>query len=606
MRSGGNRSDNITVLSIVMKALATTFRRLRFVFVVLFVGVIAVALLELVPPLLLKRIIDSHLTVGQLDGIWVVAAYYVLALLGTSIIGFGLVFINSYLGQNLVLELRFAMADHLAKLPLSYYNRTPMGDTMSRLTSDAETVSAIFSQGGGGGAGGGGLSNLPVDLVKIIAIVIAMFVLSPSLTIIVLAALPVVYLVSNYFRRNIYRLQLQVRRSVGAINAFLQETFSGMRIVKAYGREQQYDGYFQQPLANNLKAVNSVAVYDAYFPGVMQIIRVITIAAVVWFGARTGVDERLAISIGGLAAMADLIGRLFQPIEALAMEFQTLQRALAGLKRISELLIEKPEEKGAAQHIPSVSLPPSNSNVVEIRNLSFGYQPGKPVLKDVSLSVPQGRKIAIVGRTGSGKTTLMNLVAGLYPPDGGAVSILGYNPYQVDPRDRRKLLGVVPQSVHIFEGTIRENITLRDELISLEAIEKAAKTVGLHDYISGLEKGYDTPLGMGGINLSFGQSQLLSMARAIVSDPALLLLDEPTSGMDAVTEAAIFKAFRTISRDRSLITVSHRLSGIVDADEVHIMASGRIVQSGTPEKLAGERGWYSVFHQLEALGWKMD
>ncbi|MBI2836556.1 MAG: ABC transporter ATP-binding protein, partial [Chloroflexi bacterium] len=460
--------------------------------------------------------------------------------------------------------------------------------------------------GGGGGAGGGGLGNLPIDLIKIIAIVIAMFALSPGLTLIVLATVPVVYLVSSYFRRNVYRVQLQVRRTVGSINAFLQETFSGMRIVKSYGKEEQYDEHFQKPLENNLKAANSAAVYDAYFPVVMQVIRVITVGAVVWFGARTGVNERLAISIGALAAMADLVGRLYSPIEALAMEFQTLQRALAGLKRISELLVEKPEEKGVAQRIPSVILPGWGANVAEIRGLSFSYQPGKPVLRNVSFSVPQGRKIAIVGRTGAGKTTLMNLVAGLYPPDEGAISVLGYNPFQVDPRDRRKLLGVVPQNVHIFEGTIRENIALRDGQISLQAVEKAARTVGLHEHIMGLEKGYDTVLGVGGTSLSFGQSQLLSMARAIVSDPALLLLDEPTSGMDAVTEAAIFKAFREISRDRSIITISHRLSGVIDADEVHIMASGRIVQSGTPEKLAGESGWYSVFHQLEALGWKMD
>ena len=588
-----------------MKALAATFRRLWFVFVLLFIGAVAVALLELVPPLLLKTIIDSYLNAGRLDGIWLMAAYYVLTSVGASFIGFGQAFINSYLGQNLVLELRFAMADHLTKLPLSYYSRNPLGDTMSRLTSDAETVSALFSQSGGGG-GGMGLSNLPVDVIKIIAILIAMFALSPGLALIVLAAVPVVYFASNYFRQNTYRTQLQVRRTVGAINAFLQETFSGIRILKAYGKESQYDGYFQKPLEDNLQASNSSAVYDAYFPGVMQIIRAVTIAVVVWFGAKTGLDERLAISIGGLAAMADLIGRLFTPIEALALEFQTLQRAMAGLKRISELLAEETEERGTAQRISPVNLARRDGNVTEIRNISFSYQPGKPVLKNVSLFVPRGRKIAIVGRTGAGKTTLLNLVAGLYTSDEGSISVLGFNPYHVDPRDRRKLLGVVPQRVHLFEGTIRENITLRDEQISLEAIEKATKMVGLHEYIIGLEKGYDTFIGVAGTSLSFGQSQLLSLARAIVSDPALLLLDEPTSGMDAVTEATIFSAFRNISKDRTLITISHRLSGIVDADEVHIMASGRIVQSGTPEKLAGESGWYSVFHQLEGLGWKMD
>ncbi|MEK7354419.1 MAG: ABC transporter ATP-binding protein, partial [Chloroflexota bacterium] len=440
MPNGRNKNSNTTVLSVVMKALAATFRRLWFVFVLLFIGAVAVALLELVPPLLLKTIIDSYLNAGRLDGIWLMAAYYVLTSVGASFIGFGQAFINSYLGQNLVLELRFAMADHLTKLPLSYYSRNTLGDTMSRLTSDAETVSALFSQSGGGG-GGMGLSNLPVDVIKIIAILIAMFALSPGLALIVLAAVPVVYFASNYFRQNTYRTQLQVRRTVGAINAFLQETFSGIRILKAYGKESQYDGYFQKPLEDNLQASNSSAVYDAYFPGVMQIIRAVTIAVVVWFGAKTGLDERLAISIGGLAAMADLIGRLFTPIEALALEFQTLQRAMAGLKRISELLAEETEERGTAQRISPVNLARRDGNVTEIRNISFSYQPGKPVLKNVSLFVPRGRKIAIVGRTGAGKTTLLNLVAGLYTSDEGSISVLGFNPYHVDPRARRKLLG---------------------------------------------------------------------------------------------------------------------------------------------------------------------
>ncbi|OGO39079.1 MAG: hypothetical protein A2147_06085 [Chloroflexi bacterium RBG_16_57_8] len=450
------------------------------------------------------------------------------------------------------------------------------------------------------------MGNLLVDVVKIVAILIAMFVLSPGLALIVLAAVPVVYFVSRYFRRNTYRIQLRVRRTVGAINGFLQETFSGMRIVKAYGKESQYDGYFNKPLADNLNATNSVAVYDAYFPCVMQVIRAATIAAVVWFGARTGVDERLAISIGGLAAMADLVGRLFTPVEAITAEFQTLQRALAGLKRISELLGEKTEEKGALPSIVLTGPVRGGSNLAEIRNVSFAYEPGNPVLKDISLFVPRGRKIAVVGRTGAGKTTLLNLIAGLYPSTQGTISVLGYDPHRIRAEDRRRLLGVVPQRVHLFEGTIRENITLRDERIPLEAIERASKTVGLHEYVSGLEKGYDTLIGVGGTNLSFGQSQLLSLARAVVSDPVLLLLDEPTSGMDAVTEATICKAFRAISGDRTIITISHRLSGIVDADEVHIMASGRIVQSGTPGKLAGEKGWYSVFSQLEGLGWRVD
>ncbi len=601
--SQNKNGNNLTALKILGRALSDTFHKMWFMFILMFLTAVSAMLLELVPPLLLKSIIDNYLNVRELSGIWTAAAFYLAASLGTSILGFSQVFINSYIGQNILLNLRLYMAEHLNRLPMSYYSRTPVGETMSRLTSDVETVNTIFASSSGTSMG---LGNLLTDVVKIIGILVAMYFISPVLSLIVLGAVPVVYFVSNYFRKNVYRTQLDVRRSVGRINTFLQETFSGMKIVKSYGKEQHYEDGFQKPLAANLTAVNAAAVYDSYFPCVMMTIRAVTIAVVVWFGARTDINAALAITIGSLAAMTDLITRLFSPIDQLSLEFQTLQQALAGLKRIVELLLEKPEEKSEAQRIPAGFAPSKSVPAVTVKGLGFSYQDDKPVLRNVTLTVPQGKRVAIVGRTGAGKTTLMNLIAGLYQPGSGDISILGFDPYEVDPADRRRLLGVVPQNVYLFEGTIRENITLRDESIPQEAVEKAAKTVGLHDHIAGLEKGYDTLLGVEGTKLSFGQSQLLSLARAIVSDPAILLLDEPTSGVDAVTEANIFQAFRRVAENRTIITISHRLSGIIDADEVHIMSGGRIVQSGAPEKLAGESGWYSVYRQLENLGWKMD
>ena len=589
-------------LSILGKAISAVFRRMWLAFVLMLLTAVGVALLELVPPLLLRRIVDTYLNAKTLQGIWVPAAYYLAASLGGSAFSFGQAFVATLIGQNVLLELRLFMADHLARLPVSFYNRTPVGEVMSRLTSDVETVNTIFSSGATTTMG---LTNALTDLVKILGILAAMLVLSPSLSLIVIAAIPVVYLVSDYFRRNIYKTQLEVRRSVGAINTFLQETFSGMKVVKAYGKEAEYEDHFQNPLNTQLKAVNRAAVFDSYFPCIMQVVRAATIATVIWVGAKTGVNDRLALTIGGLAAFADLVTRLFGPIDQLSLEFQTLQQALAGLKRITELLAQKPEERGEVQHLPKIITGNGNA-AAKIKNLTFAYQQGKPVLRDVSLNVPQGRRIAIVGRTGAGKTTLMNLTAGLFKPDSGTISVFGHDPHRVEPSERRRLLGVVPQNVYIFEGTVRENITLRDDSIPLESVQKAATTIGLHEFIQTLEKGYDTYLGVNGAKLSFGQTQLLSLARAIVGDPALLLLDEPTSGVDALTEAKIFDAFRKASKDRTIITISHRLSGIIDADEVHIMAQGRIVESGTPDSLAGKGGWYSVFRQLEDLGWKME
>jgi len=596
------RINNVTTRGVLRHTLAMAFRRAWPAFLGMILATAAAALLELVPPLLLRRIIDENLSVGQLSGISLVAVLYFLALLGSSIVGFTQVFVNRYIGQSMILQLRYYMAEHLSKLPMSYFNRTPMGDTISRLTSDVDAVSTIFSPG----PSPGGFSNLATDVFKIIAVLVGMFAISPRLALIVLAATPVVYLVSSFFRRNTYRAQTRVRKTVGGINIFLQETFNGARTLKAYGKEQEYSDRFQRPLGDNLKAVNNAAVYDAYFPCVMQIIRAAVVALVIWFGAKTGINETLAISIGSLAAMADLITRLFNPIDDITGQFQSLQQALAGLRRIVELLQEKPEEKWIQQGLNVKAPVYRNGTTVEVKGVDFSYRTGEPVLDNISLTVSPGARVAIVGRTGAGKTTLLNLMAGLYRPDKGRISVFGYDPYQVDASDRGKLLGAVPQSVHIFEGTIKENITLRNDRIPQGEVEKAARLVSLHDFILSLKDGYNTVLGVEGTKLSRGQSQLLSLARALVLDPPLLLLDEPTSGVDAVTEANIIRAFRDASQHRTIITISHRLSGILDADEVHIMNVGKIVESGKPEILAGKDGWYSVYRQLENAGWKIE
>jgi ATP-binding cassette subfamily B multidrug efflux pump len=580
--------------AVVAQALRTTFARARLLFVLLVIVAVGSMLAELMPPLLLRQIVDTHLKVDLAEGLWRLAAIYVAALVFSSSLGFAQAMITTYLGQNILLDLRLLMAEHLAKLPMRYYNTNAVGEIMSRLTSDVEVVNTLFSTG---------LVNAVANLFKAVGVLAAMYVISPLLCLITLLMVPLVYVLSNYFRKNMRQAQASVRRSVGSINAFLQETFSGLRTLKAYGQEEQTRDRFQQPLHANLKAVNHAAVYDSYLPCVMQVLRALTIAIVIYVGVRTNIAGVLGLTVGSLAAMADLIGRLFSPIEALSQEVQTLQQALAGLDRIAELLQTPAEERGERQNLTHIPAGDLKDGLVRVDGLRFGYAPDKPVLRQVSLTMTHGQKVAIVGRTGAGKTTLLNLIAGLYRPEQGELTICGYEPHRLDPTARRRLIGVVPQNVHVFEGTVRENITLRDDSISDESVLRAAKTVGLHDLIMSLPEGYDSRLGETNGKLSYGQTQLLALARAIVSDPILLLLDEPTSGLDAVTERAVFDAFRAAGRDRTILTISHRLSGVLDADQVHIMAHGEIVQSGAPDELAAEKGWYSVFKQLEDLGW---
>lgn len=586
-----------TNLSIIWAVLRGTFCKLKHYYVLLCISAAALMFLELLPPLLLKKIVDVYLKTEHMSDIWTTAVFYLLASLGSSTFSFVQTYITTYIGQNVLMELRLLMANHLTKLPMGYYSKTPVGEVMSRLTSDVESVNTLFSSG---------LISAFTDMMKVFGIAAAMYMINPVLCLIALIATPLIFMTANHFRTNMFKAQIGIRKVVGGINTYLQELFNGIRIVKSYGKEEEYKDRFQPHLHEYLKVNNHAAVYDSYFPCVLQVIRAFAIAVIVWVGAKTSDYDSVAVSIGSLAAFTDLAGRLFSPIEALGQQFQTIQQAMAGLKRIDEFLGEEPEEKGQAQYLNSTKEFDRENIYVEVKDVTFGYSKDKSILKNVSLKVESGRKVAIVGRTGAGKTSLMNLIAGLYGNWDGEIKISGIDPYRLSSKDRRKLIGVVPQNINIFEGTIKENITLRDDEIPQEAIENATKLVGMHDFIEELPEKYATLMGVSGIKLSFGQSQLLSLARAIVSDPPLLLLDEPTSGMDAITEEMIFKAFRLIGAKRTIITISHRLSGIIDADEVYIMASGRIVQSGPPKTLAGEKGWYNVFKQLEDLGWRYD
>ena len=584
-------------MSVIWTVLRSTFGKLKYFYILLCFSAVLLMFLELLPPMLLRKIIDVNLKFGDIFGTWMSAVLYLLASLGSSTFSFIQTYITSYIGQNILLELRLLMANHLKKLPMSYYSKTPVGEVMSRMTSDVESVNTLFSSG---------LINAFTDLMKIFGIVAAMYMISPALCVIALLATPVIFLTANYFRKNMFKAQIDIRNVIGGVNTYLQELFSGIRIVKSYGKEAEYKNRFQPHLNEYLKVNNHAAVYDSYFPCVLQVIRAFAIALILWMGAKTGNFDSMAFSIGGLAAFVDLAARLFNPIEALSQQFQTIQQAMAGLYRVEEFLSEEQEEKGEVQYLNHEKAFNGESIRVDVKNVSFGYSKDKTILKNVSLTVESGKKVAIIGRTGAGKTSLMNLIAGLYGCRDGEISISGIDPFRLSPENRRRLIGIVPQNINLFEGTSRDNITLRDHKISLEAVERAARLVGLDEFIQDLPGKYDTLLGVTGIKLSFGQNQLLSLTRAIVADPPLLLLDEPTSGLDAVTEEMIFKAFKAIGTKRTIITISHRLSGIIDADEVYIMASGEIVQSGPPEKLAGEKGWYNVFKQLEDLGWRYD
>ena len=556
--------------------------------ILLLLTVIAGMMLQILPALLIRQIIDEHFSKGLFEGVWRLAGLYLGVTAGASAVEFIKVIVTTWLGQQVLLDVRGRMAQRLSRLSMGYFSGTPVGEVMSRLTTDVDAVNTLFSAG---------LVSVVTDLLKVFGLAASLYILSPPLLWFALLSFPVIFMLSDFFRKRIYAMEKKVRVCISDIYTFIQEWLGGILTVKAYRMEETGEAKFRKPLSSYLAAINGISVYDSWFPCVMQTLRAIVIAIAVFLGASNGTALSLGLTAGTIAAAADLFGRLFAPIEALATQFQTVQQAMAGIGRIQEFARQPVEER--------VEIPqnPDYLQGIDIEGVQFEYG-SHTVLSDLDLSLAAGEKAVIVGRSGAGKTTLMNIVAGLYAPAQGRVRICGVDPFTLPAADRRRLLGVVPQTPQIFNGSVRDNITLRDDSIPLENVMRAARIAGIDKTIEALRQGYDTLLGEGEAGLSGGEVQLLSLARAIVMDPKVLLLDEPASGIDAGTEAAVFAAIRQASQGRTILSISHRLSGVIDADRVHILARGSIMESGTADELAGHGGWYAVYKRMEDAGWQ--
>ncbi len=563
----------------------------RFALLVI-AAVILGAVLSSVPSLILAQVV-SDLTLGIIENIWGLAFMYLGALALISINDFAREYGASVFSQKTLFNIRISMLSRLKKLPIKYYTSTPTGETISRFTDDIDVINSMFSAG---------VVTAVADMFKIVGFVVAIFLLSPTVGFIAIASLPVMYVCSNFFRINIFKKQVIVRKKVSDINTYISEMFSGLDTIKSYGKENFFSKRLTPVLERHRLAMNANSVYDAWFPCIMQVIRAVVIAlAVVIIAPNNPLIVGVGISVGAIAGIIDLLSKLFDPIDALANEVLVIQRAMAGVKRVNEFF-DKEIEREKQEFLNVREGMVIN---IEFTDMNFEYNQGEPVLNDITLTIAQGTKCALVGRTGSGKTTLMNIIAGMYTPVSGSVTIGGVDPYKLSPGSRRKLLGIVPQTVHIFSGSIKDNITLNDETITEQQVIEALKTTGLYDSVRSLPNGIHEPLNSEHKLLSFGQQQLLSLSRAIVTKPKVILLDEVTSGMDALTESTVLSAIKNIGEDTTIVTISHRLSGIIDADMVHILDGGKIRESGSPDDLTAKKGWYSIYKQLEDNNWKM-
>ena len=515
-----------------------------------------------------------------------------LTMAGLGLVGLALVSWVSYyllmsstawMGHSVLLTLRNQMFAHLQKLSLSFYDRNEVGRVMSRVQNDVTSLQELLTQG---------FFAVLANFIGLGVIMFWMFRLDWILAVTTMGVLPLLLIVLWIWQEHAKKAFIQVRQAIAVVNANLQENISGVRVIQSLNREDENMRRFDSVNAENLKANVSAAKLTAIVNPAVEVSVAISTAVVIVFGGMRVIDG--AIQIGVIVAFALFVQRFFDPVRELVMQYAQLQRAMAGGQRAFEVLDTKPEivDRPEAEPLPTVR------GEVRFDHVNFSYVPEVPVLNDVNLSVLPGETVALVGQTGSGKTTMTALIARLYDVTSGSIRIDGYDVRDVQRLSLARQMGVVLQDPFLFSGTVWENIRYGNPDASDEQVIQAAKAVGAHDFIMQLESGYDTVLEERGQNISLGQRQLLSFARAIAANPRIVVLDEATARVDSTTEAMIQKALGELLKGRTSFVIAHRLSTIRGADRIVAMQNGKIVEMGTHSELLALDGVYSRLYKM--------
>lgn len=564
-----------------------TVKNNKIIIVLLLVLVAASTVLNIVPPLIMKQLIDYNFTLKTDDKIISTAVIYIMVIYATGAVNFLKEAVLTILGQGITKDIRLLMMEKLEKLSASYFSKNESGQIASRLINDVDAVSSMFTSG---------IAGMVIDLFKIIGVLISVFYLSSGLGIISVVLLPAIYFITRFFQKKMLAAQVENRKQVGEVNNHIAESFKNIFMIKSFSRESYMENKYSLILENNYNTLEKVNFYDSIFSPVIRIIRAAVIAVVAVMSSEE--LAYLGISVGMAAASIDLISSLFTPVENLGMELQSIQKSLSGVKRVDEFLGEEEDIKNNVE----VSNMDLNRIEIKFNNVSFAYEKGKEVLKNISIQINPCENVAFTGRTGVGKSTLFKLVVGLLRPTEGNITINGTDVLHIPNKDKRKIFGYVEQNFHMIKGTVADQVSLGDKDISIDQIKNTLDMVGLLEYVEGLENGCDTVVKNDNI-FSQGQKQLLSIARALVNNPPVLILDEITANLDSVTEEKIVSVLERAGENRTILSISHRLSSMAAADKIVILENGKVKNSGTPEMLLKNDQWYKDHLKLEKLTW---
>ncbi len=585
MEQEKTKSGNIVDLQ-VLKRLIKFVEPYKGRFYLLIFLTISLGILAPVRPLIIQQTLDNEVAKGDYPGL----VNMVMLLIGLLIIQAAVQYVHTYLsgwlGQYIIRDIRVQLFKHLVNLRLKFFDKTPIGRLVTRNISDVETLADVFSQG---------LAAMAGDLLQLIFILSIMIYTDWRLALISLSTLPLLLLSTYVFKEKIKVAFNDVRNAVSNLNTFVQEHITGMSIVQIFGSEKREYQKFREINREHRRAnLKSVLYYSVYFP-VAEIISAAGIGLLVWYGAKGVVhQEETGITLGILIAFIMYIQMFFRPIRLIADRFNTLQLGIVSSSRIMKLLDND-------EHITDngTFIPEAVKGNVEFKKVWFAYNEDEYVLKDISLNVKAGETVALVGATGAGKSSIINLLNRFYDINRGTITVDNNDIKDFDLTGLRSKIGVVLQDVFLFSNTIKENITLGNPAITEEEIMRAAKLVGAKKFIERLPGGLEYNVMERGSTLSVGQRQLISFVRAMVYDPKILVLDEATSSVDTETEEMIQKAIDKMMKGRTAIVIAHRLSTIQQADKIIVLDKGEIKETGTHEELLDHDGYYAQLHNMQ-------
>ena len=559
-------------------------------------AIVGASLLQLAQPYLMKIAIDEHIATGDLGGLGVLALGFLAVLVGTFVLEFVQTWTLQNTGQRVMFDLRMQIYSHLQRLDVEYYDRNPVGRLMTRVTTDVDVLNELFTAG---------VVSVFGDIFLLIGIMGALAIMDWRLAVIAFTVLPLIALVTQWFRRNVRESYRNVRTWIARINSFLQEHITGMGTVQLFRRERRTLEAFDETNRGHRDAnITSIYYYAVFYPAI-EVIGALSTAMIIWFGGNWVMGGTL--SVGSFVAFVLYAQRFYRPISDLSEKFNIMQGAMASSERIFKLLDTR-------VHISSASLPfRTAEGATRLRaeavaqaglghiifdDVSFAYNGTDLVLKNVGFEVKPGERVGVVGATGAGKSTIINLLLRFYDVTSGRILVDGVDVRDMDLRELRRLFSLVLQDVHLFSGTIASNIRL-GEGIGDEQVRTAAEAVHASGFIEALPGGYGAAVAERGATLSVGQKQLLSFARALAFDPRILVLDEATSSVDTETELLIRDALRTLMAGRTTIAIAHRLSTIQDMDKILVLHHGHLRESGTHQELLAQRGIYYKLYQLQ-------